>query len=98
MTAAARGELQVERVLGGEGGHEAQPLAERHPDVRPKFVALRSEDNLIVSGTQDEYNWLNSMAHRKQRTDHKSEPAHFPEQDRRVCCRDEILIDDASLL
>ena len=26
-------ELQVERVLGGEGGHEAEPLAERHPDV-----------------------------------------------------------------
>ena len=31
-------EVQVERVLRGEGGHEAQPLPERHPDVRPKFV------------------------------------------------------------
>ena len=31
-------EVQVERVLRGEGGHEAQPLAECHPDVRPRFV------------------------------------------------------------
>ena len=44
-------EVQVERVLRGEGGHEAQPLPERHPDVRPKFVVLRSKDDLIVFGT-----------------------------------------------
>ena len=31
-------EVQVERVLGGEGGHEAQPFAECHPDVRPNLV------------------------------------------------------------
>ena len=26
-------EVEVERVLGGEGGHEAEPLPECHPDV-----------------------------------------------------------------
>ena len=31
-------ELQVERVLGGEGRHETEPLAERHPDVGSEFV------------------------------------------------------------
>lgn len=36
-------EVQVQRVLGGEGGHEAQPLAERHPDVRSaRFHESRS--------------------------------------------------------
>ena len=36
-------EVQVERVLRGEGGHEAQPLAERHPDVRSaRFHESRS--------------------------------------------------------
>ena len=39
-------ELQVERVLGGEGRHEAEPLAERHPDVRSKLWKL---DKMIIS-------------------------------------------------
>ena len=56
-------EVQVERVLGGEGGHEAQPLAERHPDVRPNLVTglptnYRHTTRRISS-------WLNAMLHRK---------------------------------